>query len=1089
MIRAAASSWLALGAILAAPQADPEICSPAAVTGALRDGRYLAAEACARSLAARDGPEAPDAAWDKHAALAEALLANGRGATAEALAAARSALELRRAAAGPDEAAPVRELLLLGRVRRARGEAGPARELFDEAVATARRRPDEVSALAQALLDAADARRRLSLYPQALALCEQAWGLARGAGLAEEQARALEIRAETRLAVGALADARADLEQALALRESLAPEHPETAQTYGLLGNALNAEARADEAQAAYQRALELLQARLGASHPRLVWPLGRVAGHVVAHDLAAGLRLHEHAVSMALEQLGPEHPETGARLNDLANARLASGDTDGARKLYERALALGPDEPEPQRSRRVATVHYNLSEVAARSGDLALSVTEAREAVRLWRQGEGAEHRFVAVGLEGLGDSLERHGQTDEALAAFEEALALRRRVLGDAHPETGALAARVGLARLALGQTERARAAEAVAAAALERARARSPLLATRTLHLQARLAWSAERWRESARLALAADDLTREYVRRTVRYLGEHDALAAIPARFESLDLAAAVAARHDTRLARDVFEHVLRSRALVLDELTARARVETQAPRQRLRLASQRLATLLYRSTAAAPEAAERLLADARHERDAAERALALQSADFAREVARDDAGADELARALPPRSALISYLRYEAPLEARADATAGPRYLAFVWRAGQHAPRSVALASARLIDDAVARWRREAGNVAGALSPAAASRAAAQQRYDNAAEDLARLVWRPLQSHLGRSTRVYLVPDGALHAVSFDTLREGRRYVLEGRREIHYLATERDLLAAPRPTGVGLLALGGAAYDAPLGEVARAADARLAQGERRAQAGDGFGRSTSDSGFAGLLRGRRSACDRADFENLPQSGLEAREVAQAWRRFGDDENDAALALMGADASVELVAALAPGRRVIHLATHGFFFDAGCAGRDVTPRARESPLLRSGLVLAGANRRGEAQVGEEDGILTSEEIAHLDWGPVEWVVLSACDTGRGAIHSSEGVLGLRRAVQRAGARTVISSLWSVEDGDARAWMAELYLARWRDHAATPSAMRRAGLARLRALQRSGGGTHPARWGAFVAVGDWR
>ncbi len=92
------------------------------------------------------------------------------------------------------------------------------------------------------------------------------------------------------------------------------------------------------------------------------------------------------------------------------------------------------------------------------------------------------------------------------------------------------------------------------------------------------------------------------------------------------------------------------------------------------------------------------------------------------------------------------------------------------------------------------------------------------------------------------------------------------------------------------------------------------------------------------------------------------------------------------------------------------------------------------------------------------------------------------------GRTALHASDGVLGLRRSVKRAGARTVISSLWSVEDGDARAWMSALYKARLHDRAATPTAVRAASLARLQALRRTGESAHPARWGAFVAHGDW-
>jgi CHAT domain-containing protein len=118
-----------------------------------------------------------------------------------------------------------------------------------------------------------------------------------------------------------------------------------------------------------------------------------------------------------------------------------------------------------------------------------------------------------------------------------------------------------------------------------------------------------------------------------------------------------------------------------------------------------------------------------------------------------------------------------------------------------------------------------------------------------------------------------------------------------------------------------------------------------------------------------------------------------------------------------------------------------------------------------------------------------VLTAEEIAGLDLQGTEWAVLSACDTGLGEIRSGEGVLGLRRAFQIAGARTVIMSLWSVDDTATRQWMAALYSARLRDHLDTADSVATANrsiLAQRRAAHLS---THPFYWAAFVAAGDYR
>jgi CHAT domain-containing protein len=144
--------------------------------------------------------------------------------------------------------------------------------------------------------------------------------------------------------------------------------------------------------------------------------------------------------------------------------------------------------------------------------------------------------------------------------------------------------------------------------------------------------------------------------------------------------------------------------------------------------------------------------------------------------------------------------------------------------------------------------------------------------------------------------------------------------------------------------------------------------------------------------------------------------------------------------------------------------------------------------ENPLLLAGLALAGANHRAAAGVDEEDGILTAEEIAALDLDGVEWAVLSACDTGAGEVKASEGVFGLRRAFQVAGAKAVIMSLWPVEDSSARDWMTTLYRNRLTSKLDTAEAVRSASLTILQRRREQKQSTHPFFWAGFVAAGDW-
>lgn len=142
-----------------------------------------------------------------------------------------------------------------------------------------------------------------------------------------------------------------------------------------------------------------------------------------------------------------------------------------------------------------------------------------------------------------------------------------------------------------------------------------------------------------------------------------------------------------------------------------------------------------------------------------------------------------------------------------------------------------------------------------------------------------------------------------------------------------------------------------------------------------------------------------------------------------------------------------------------------------------------------MLRSGLYFAGANRTlagKPAAEGLDNGVLTAMEAGNLNLTHTELVVLSACNTGQGDVRNGEGVFGLRRAFQEAGAQAVLMSLWSVPDKETRELM-QLFYAKWLSGTEKHEAPQQAQL-EMRAKVRSthGGQDLPYYWGAFVLVG---
>jgi len=1106
-------------------------------------GAYAEAERDARQLMATISAHDPHSLDEARASdlLVEALVGTGQAAASDTLALAEQAVRLKEQRLGRDHLETASSLQNLATVRLERGELGTVVLLDRRALAIrVRQLPPNAAAIADSLDHLAAPLMRIERFEEAQRVLTRALSIREMRSDTEPLALAhtLELAGWRDRFAGDYASGQKRLARVLAIRERLSPDHPDMISVIELRGDLLMITQDIDSAVGAWTAGLSMVERTLGPEHPAAVGLQRRLA---YAQD-ALGNRLEARrlladGVRIAERSLAPCNSEMLGLQTYRASALKYDGQYTEARTLYRRALHALEQCVGPGHS-RTATVIYNLALLASTMGDFAEAERLHARAIRLWSAALGPTHPYVARGWDALAEVAAWRGHRARAQDLYARALALRRHALGARHPEVAWTLANLARVRVESGDLARAerdvaqaiaivrdvgpsnepdhlarvlalrgeiesrrgdyRAARASFAEALslrERKFGGSHPLAA-----EARAEVAAADFALGAREAalgeaLEAEQAGRDHLRFTMRYLPERQAMAYAGRRVHALDLALSIEPSGEPSGPGRTFDALIHSRGIILDELAARAAADDDADPQAAPLtaaavhARQRFADLVVGSLQGSVSRA--LLDGARQRKEDAEQALAERSAPARAELTRARIGLDDVRGALPVDATLVSFVKYDRTSSPADDQPAGGRaawhravssYAAFVQRSGARDTIFVPLGTAASLEPLIKTWHDEA---AGRSIAAGASRPRAERLYRAAASRLRQAIWDPLAPALSGVARVFVVPDGLLNIVNIAALPDAAgRYLVESGPTIHYVSTERDLVAAPSvgPERHSLLAVGGPAFGAP--DVAAAS-----------KIGPKLASSTVSRG---------SGCQdfsRLRFADLPGSRGEVAEIARAWPAH--DPSDVAV-LSGRAATETAVKRAINGHRVVHLATHGFFLGSDCpsgleglrgvgglAPEASTPHPTlgENPLLMAGLALAGANHRGPLHAAQDDGILTAEEIAGLDLRGTEWAVLSACDTGLGEIKAGEGVFGLRRAFQIAGARTVIMSLWAVEDDTARVWMRALYEGRFNAGLTTADAVREASLTVLHARRSQGVTTHPFFWAGFVAAGDWK
>jgi CHAT domain-containing protein/tetratricopeptide (TPR) repeat protein len=1021
-----------------------------------------------------------------------------KGQAREALAKAKQALALCQQVYGPEHPGTAASLSWIGSLLQALGEYAAARPYFEQALAIDRKvlgaeHPDTATSLnnlgllLRVMGEPAAAR---PYYEQALAISQKVLG-------AEHPQTATSLNnlgalLQTR---GEHAAARPYFEQALAIRRKvLGAKHPDTATSLNNLGVLLQALGEHAAARPYYEQALALRQQALGAEHPQTAASLNNLGSLLVALGEHAAARPHyEQALAIHKKVRGAEHPQTAASLNNLGSLLQALGEHAAARSYYEQALALHKKVLGPEHPQTVASLN-NLGSLLRTMGEYTAARPYHEQALALCKKVFGAEHPQTATSLNNLGSLLVALGAHAEARSYYEQALALRKKVLRAEHPDLAQSLNNLGSLLRSMGAHAQARPYLEQALTLRQKVLGpEHPQTATSLNNLGSLLVALGQpepAW-DLLRQGTAAHALAN---RKFLTGSAEHDFIFWLTIKRFNFDLLLSLAVQHAELLpagGHDLMAAVLDWKASAAQALLARqegltltAHPDAQRRYRDLVRVRQQLARLLLHSPGRAGLAQFReQRRQLEEQRDQLERELAQAVDGFAVLQRRQQAGPSDVATRLVPGAVVIELVKY-APFDFQAkDRTkmwGAPRYAAVLLgqSPGEAAPpvvRLVPLGDARSLDATLRTWRAAAQS--GPIDP-------------TTERNLRERVWEPLAQALPVGTRrLLLAPDGELALLPFEALLlDDGRYLVE-HYQVSYLANGRDLLPRPRPSGHPgpALVLADPDYDA-LGEVASPPSGTLVT-QAEAKRSSDFEK-----------RGGR-------FAPLPGFAREADAVAAAWRASRPGE--APTLLRRQEAGEDRLAAL-PRPRLLYLITHGFFLPdlqllpadrdrllrnfelvSTGSGRPRLPGAGEDPQLRSGLALAGANQwRQRSERGQSDGLLTAREVQDLDLWGTELVVLSACETGLGEVQVGEGVLGLRRAFQNAGAQTVLASLWKVPDRETEQMMTQFF-SRWLKGMPKAQALREAQLELLAALRQDPDpkrrSAPPLYWAGFICHGQ--
>ena len=801
--------------------------------------------------------------------------------------------------------------------------------------------------------------------------------------------------------------------EALNTREqTLGKEHPDYAQSLGNLANYYELLGDYTKAIKLGSETVSIIGSVLGKEHPDYPRALSNLANYYSdLGNYTEAIQLETEALNIRERILGKEHPDYAQSLGNLAvEYRYLSNYTEAFRldteALNIRERILGKEHPDYLKS---------LSNLALYHSDLG----DQDEAIRLWTETLnirecilGKEHPDYAQNLDNLAGAYCSLGNYDEAIRLGTEALNTIERVLGKEHPDYATTLKTLSTCYSALGNYDEAIRLGTEAVNITEHS---CGIRHPRLIYQKAALSsyyFNNNDFKNAEQYVIDINNAYKNYIRNTFANLASSERSLFWNAENSWFEKAINIYAYYtcSQQIISDGYDLTLFSKGILLNserdfsdlimESNDKDAIETF---DKLRTTRSTLNKLYEKPIAKRFLNTDSLENVAIH----LEKKLIGKSKIYGDFTHNMTICWKDIQKKLNPNDIAVEFVCF--PIQNDSII-----YAAYVVDSKMKNPKMITLFEARQLE-----------KISGA------------SYYTTPV--LSQLVWSKLDNYISNADNIYFAPAGELHNIAIESLPDYKaNSIISDRHNFYRLSSTRQLAVNMDKNPLEKAVLyGGLRYNTSV-EIL----------EKDAKKYSIF----SARDFSAIVQ-TDSLSLRGGASELPATKIEVEDID---RKFKSVNVKPLLYTdtTGTEASFKDLS----GKKIniMHIATHGFYWTEKEARRmnnlnflqlNDNKSARyveDKALTRTGMLFSGANNALSGKPIPEniqDGILTAREISFLNLRGLDMVAMSACQTGLGEI-TGDGVFGLQRGFKKAGANSLLMSLWKVDDKATQMLMTKFY-----------------------------------------------